>query len=536
MRSTGFLVLVPLLLSSIACPQGRDDDDTDVQWGPQIVHAPATTATEASELPLLALAYAPPESEDPFTLVVTLYYRATGEGVFTDAPMEPTDQPDQFAATIPADVVTMAGVDYYLQALWGADIAMHPDGAPDAVHHVQVLAAPVADPAPLRARYDRTADAIELTWTPPASSAFAGYTVSGQLPGGDPVVVCEGGVPDSACSVPAGGVWDQDYATWTVTVADEGGGGLSDTVTTDGLHLLRGIWVKEHTETELAWGTGEGEFMLPFGIALAGSSVHVVEQGNNRLQTLTDSGDFVGFVGRQGGGQGLPGDGEGEFGAPMDAAISPEGDIYVADHSNARVQVFDGATRQFLFAFGTVGLAEGQLRFPTGLAFDGDGNLHVSESVNARVSVFDAAGTFLSSYSTIDGNSMDFPSRIAWWPDMGAMAISDGTVLRLHAVGEGGTEATWDLLGDLSGDVELGGICITAWGEAIAAVDDPSGTGASDGHRLLLVDGQGAIFGSLGAWGVGDEEFWRPVGCVVGEDGDVWVADGLNHRVKILGP
>jgi hypothetical protein len=538
MRTPSSLLLPGLFLSLllIGCTTRDDDDDTAGEDLPEIVHDAIASAVEVTEVPIVAEAYPPAESEDAFTLVVTLYYRVAGEGSYINVSMEPTDTADEFAATIPAEAVTTADVEYYLSALWGADLATHPAGAPDGVHRIEVGAAPLAEPEPLRARYDVGTDTVELTWTPPASSAFAGYTVDAQIGAEEPAVVCDGGEADSGCSVPAAGVYDVQYATWTITVTDGDGNGASASAVTDGLHLLQDIWVKEHLPEELASGTGELEFSLPFGVAVRDGSVHVAEQGNHRLQTITDEGDFLGFVGAFGGGTGQPGDGDGAFNAAMDVTVGPDGLLYAADHSNARVQVFDGVTRQFQFSFGTLGMAEGQLRFPTGLAFDGDDNLHVAESVNARVSVFDVDGNFLHSYDTVDGVALEFPARIAWWAELDAMVISDDRTLRLHALGEGGADATWDLLDGFVGTTTLGGVCITEWGEAIVAVDDPEQTGPSDGHVLLKVDTDGVAFDSLGSWGIGDEHFWRPVACAVDEHGDVYVADGLNHRIKLLGP
>lgn len=537
MRTPRILLALSLSLALVACPTRDDDDDAVDDTLPEIVHEPTTSAIEDTEVPLRAQVFAPADSEDAFTLLVTLNYRVVGGGAYINLPMELTSNAGEYGATIPATAVSMAGVDYYLSALWGADLGTHPDGAPDVAHRIAVTAAPLADPEPLRARYDAGTDTVELTWTPPASSSLAGYTVDAQIGGGEPAVVCEGGEPDTGCSVPAAGVYDLEYATWTVTVTDGDGNGASASVITDGLHLLQDTWVKPHVAgEEVAWGTGELEFNLPFGVAVDDGSVHVAEQGNHRLQTATEDGDFLGFVGALGGGTGAPGEDDGEFNAAMDVTVGPDGQIYVADHSNARIQVFDGVTRQFQFAFGSLGLAEGQLRFPMGLTFDGDGNLHVAESVNARVSVFDADGNYLHAYATVDGQPLEFPTRIAWWPQLNATVISDGAILRLHALGDGGTDATWELLDGFVATAELGGVCITEWGEAIVTVDDPAETGLSDGHVLIKVDAEATIFDELGGWGIGDDQFWRPVACAVASNGDVYVADGLNHRIKILGP
>ena len=40
----------------------------------------------------------------------------------------------------------------------------------------------------------------------------------------------------------------------------------------------------------------------------------------------------------------------------------------------------------------------------------------------------------------------------------------------------------------------------------------------------------------FGEWGAEPGNFWRPVDCTVDEAGNVWLADGLNHRIQLFGP
>ncbi len=349
----------------------------------------------------------------------------------------------------------------------------------------------------------------------------------------DPETVCQASDADGTCSVPAEGTWDQDYASWTVTVTDGEGNGLSADATTDSLHLLLASYAKEVTDEDPSpFGQGQLEFFLPYGVAVDGSSVHVAEQSNNRLHSFSDSGVFLGFVGALGGGTGASGSGDGEFDAPHDVTVGPSGNLYIADHSNARVQVLDGTTRQPLFSFGSLGTGDGQLRFPVSLAFDGLDQLHVAESVNARVSMYDAEGNFLSTYSS-GAEPFVSPTRIAWLPEIGAMAISDLDVVHIVPVGDA-EAATWEVIDDAT--AVASGLCPVGWGETLVTLDDPSETVGSVGHTVVRLDADGAVVSSFGAWGVGEGDFWRPVDCAVDEVGDIWVADGLNHRIQVFGP
>ena len=436
------LLLLVICAGLVGCPTVRDDDDSAGETGPDIEHSPVSTATEGTDVPIAAVITPPADAEEDLPITATLAWRADG-GSWETVPMEAAG--DDYSATIPAASVLIGGVDYYLQATFGSEVGSHPSEGAEAPHQITVEAGALADPSPVRARYDASAGEVSVSWTTSASSAFAGYSVTAELDGEDPVSVCEGVEADDSCTVDAEGVWDTDYATWTVTVEDDAGDTLSGEAITDSLHLLLDVYARETTpEDPSPFGTGQGEFFLPFGVAVHGGVVHVAEQSNNRLQSFTEDGVFLGFVGALGGTTGVPGDGMGEFSAPHDIAVGPDGNLFVADHTNARVSVLDGATRQALFSWGQLGEGEGDLRFPVSVSFDGEGLLHVAESVNGRVSVFDAEGVFIETYAAAE-EPFDTPTRVEYLPELGVMAISDLGVVHLYPVDDGAEAATWDL-------------------------------------------------------------------------------------------
>jgi len=81
-------------------------------------------------------------------------------------------------------------------------------------------------------------------------------------------------------------------------------------------------------------GAGEGEFNYPRGVGVApNGNVYVSDMGNHRIQYFTPTGSFLGKWGRRG-------SGDGQFAYPRPVDGAPNGDIYVADSSNHRVQYF----------------------------------------------------------------------------------------------------------------------------------------------------------------------------------------------------
>lgn len=89
------------------------------------------------------------------------------------------------------------------------------------------------------------------------------------------------------------------------------------------------------------WGTsgsGDGYFRNPFGGAFDSNNlIYIADFWNNRVQKLTNDGTFIL---KWGSSYLNPGSGPGELNAPRDVAMGLDGSIYVADHSNYRIQKF----------------------------------------------------------------------------------------------------------------------------------------------------------------------------------------------------
>ncbi len=78
----------------------------------------------------------------------------------------------------------------------------------------------------------------------------------------------------------------------------------------------------------------------------------------------------------------------GQFKSPRGIAAGSNGDVYVGDTDNNRVQEFD-ASGGFVREWGGFGSGEGQFHYAAGVAADPLGNVYVSESYpNDRIQVF----------------------------------------------------------------------------------------------------------------------------------------------------
>jgi sugar lactone lactonase YvrE len=174
---------------------------------------------------------------------------------------------------------------------------------------------------------------------------------------------------------------------------DEGAGRLMDPsgiwVTPDDTKYVadmgrRQILVFDKQNRFLQAYGGEALFEKPVDVAVFQNRVYVCDMDKHRVLVLDrSSGNLLGTVGR-------PGGEEGKFHKPTHVFVDTEGNLFVNDAFNYRVQKFD-PKGYFLRRFGQQGDAPGSFARPKGLAADGEGNLYVADAAFENVQVFDAA-------------------------------------------------------------------------------------------------------------------------------------------------
>lgn len=89
---------------------------------------------------------------------------------------------------------------------------------------------------------------------------------------------------------------------------------------------------------------------------------------------------------------------------PKGMACDAEGNLYVADRGNDRIQVFNGSG-QYLRHWGTRGQGPDQFGTPTAVAIGPDGLVYVSDSDNQAVKVFTTGGAFVRTWAGGVGNA-----------------------------------------------------------------------------------------------------------------------------------
>jgi hypothetical protein len=282
-----------------------------------------------------------------------------------------------------------------------------------------------------------------------------------------------------------------------------------------------------------------GTLAAPGGIALDGAGdVFVADTGHCRVlmvpaHTTTRGGRLLhaGHPATLAGGRCS---GTGSLGYPTGVAVDRQGDVYVAEATDQRVQVVRPSGVVSTVAgtgragFNGDGLAAtaAELDRPTGIAMDGAGDLFIADSANCRVRVLPAATT------TLFGQAMT----------AGHLYTVAGTGV-CGTAGQGGpvggaqlwnpVAVTVDPAGDLlvadSGDQSVllaavhGG---TYYGTTVGAGDIGVVVGGTGSYGPYLADGLSAT--SVAA------EVNDPRGLAVGPTGALFLTDGFMHVVRVV--
>ena len=133
---------------------------------------------------------------------------------------------------------------------------------------------------------------------------------------------------------------------------------------------------------------GDPEKWRPVGIATAGKLLHVTDTANHCLVVLDrTTGAELHRFGSLGGDKGM-------FYYPISVAVGPNGDLYVADSFNFRVQRLapDGS---FVQQYGSLGRQLGNFARPKGIAVDGESRVYALDGAFENCQIFDEEGKLL---------------------------------------------------------------------------------------------------------------------------------------------
>jgi DNA-binding beta-propeller fold protein YncE len=217
---------------------------------------------------------------------------------------------------------------------------------------------------------------------------------------------------------------------------------------------------------------------------------------------------------------GNPGSAPGQFNSPSGVATDAQGNVYVADRINGRIQKFD--------AFGNcIRFWSGGLTLPAFVAVDTSGNVYVTDATANRVVKFDGNGNVLTQWGSAGSGDGQFnnPHGIAV-DDSGYVYVSEYSGNRVQKfTGSGGFVTTWGSAGTGNGQFS---------GSVDVAPDHAGNIYVADygNNRIQKFTSSGTYLSQFGIAGSGNGQFVSPVGVSCDGLGNLYVADGGNNRVQ----
>ena len=160
-------------------------------------------------------------------------------------------------------------------------------------------------------------------------------------------------------------------------------------------------------------------------ILVDGDHIYGTILPSNKVVKMRMNGSVVKSIGGEGG---IPG----KFRFPNGIQLSKDGEIYVCDTRNHRVQVFD-RNLKFIRLLGRMGHGKGCLLSPCDLAFDEVGNLYIAEQGNYCIQVLSPQGDHIR---YIGGGILSGPVSPAIYQNMVFVTVSDFKIAVFKLSGE----------------------------------------------------------------------------------------------------
>jgi sugar lactone lactonase YvrE len=228
---------------------------------------------------------------------------------------------------------------------------------------------------------------------------------------------------------------------------------------------------------------------------------------------------------------------------PNGVAADAQGNVYVVDANNHRIQKFDNAGR-FVTMWGSQGEGNGQFQFvhPASagvnrgyVAVDRQGNVYVSDTYNNRVQKFDGTGRWLAGWQGPPEGTRKDPFVYG----VGPIAVDDqGNIYVTTGAGIQKLAPDFALLATIgtagAGEGQFGPDDISG----IFAIDRQGNLYALDAahHRMQKFDSSGRFLAAWGTEGSDPGQFRAPVALALDSKGNIYVADNGNARVQKFDP
>ncbi|MBI3915315.1 MAG: TIGR03663 family protein [Chloroflexi bacterium] len=282
-------------------------------------------------------------------------------------------------------------------------------------------------------------------------------------------------------------------------------------------------------------GGGNSQFNFPRGVAFdAQGNMYVADSDNARVQKFDATGKFLLAFGAKSP-DGISPAPPATFTQIWGIAVDRAGNVFVSDTWNHRIQKFD-TNGKFIKTWGANGDTRGIAKVdpdkfygPRALAVDAQGNLFVADTGNKRILKFSGNGDPLGQFGGIGSEAGFFQEPVGIALDAnGNIFVADTWNLRVQKF-----DANFNFLAEWpvqawDGQSVLNKPYLAADAEGNVFISDP------EAHRIVKFSGDGKVQAVWGTIGVDLNSFNLPAGLAFDQQGNLWVADSGNHRVVMF--
>ena len=139
-------------------------------------------------------------------------------------------------------------------------------------------------------------------------------------------------------------------------------------------------------------GSDNSRLVYPTGIAVTDNVIAVSDWGSDQVKKYSLQGELLSVIGHKG-------NKNGQFDYPRGLAFNDNKLLYVVDHWNHRVQVFQ-QDDTFAFSFGNRGSNAGQFQYPVKIAIDHNNNVLVIDNHANCIKIFTDRGQFIQTINS----------------------------------------------------------------------------------------------------------------------------------------
>lgn len=243
-------------------------------------------------------------------------------------------------------------------------------------------------------------------------------------------------------------------------------------------------------------------------------NVYVLDEENSLLRKVDKSGN-ISIVAGVCGSAGYNGDGISANSAllyyPMGVSLDTRGNIYIADANNNRIRVVDTLGMIHTFAGnGSAGFSgdggqatSAQLYGPTNIFIDSKNNIYISDNANDRIRKVDTSHII----TTIAGNGFGAPSSGAFSGDGGPATVAELYAPSGICLDKNDNIFFADSYNNRIRQINTSGIISTVAGNGVQGYNGDGGPATA-------------------------AELFEPLGVCIDKNGDIYIGDTGNNRVR----